>query len=107
MAERRRITAALDDDTFQQLEYWSQKKGINITDFVRDAIEFRIAFYNKDYPLAPMEVQRLNQLIDAVASMSSNVHSLERVVTSGFDSLLGLCKGDNNYLNEEDGELDA
>ena len=55
--------------------------------------------------LKTLEQARLNQLIDAMAVLSSNVKSLESVVTSGFDSLLVLTKGDNYLLSHQDGEL--
>ena len=67
-----------------------------------EAAMFRINWLVGDYELAPLEVQRLNQIIDILTAFSSNVQSLERVVTSGFDSLLSLTKGDN-YLLDEDG----
>ena len=64
-----------------------------------------IAYENKDYDLPDLEQARLNQLIDNMAVLSSNIHSLENVITSGFDSLLGLVKGDNYLLEHEDGEI--
>lgn len=59
-----------------------------------------IDIQNGNYQLPTLEAQRLNQLIDGMAVMSRNMQSLEQVVTSGFDSLIGLTRGDN-YLYEE------
>lgn len=95
-----RVTTTLTDDEFNMLQYWAESDGISINEFLRDAIEFRIKWKQKDYPLAPLEIQRVNQLVDAISSLTSNVNSLEQVVVSGFDSLLGLVRGDN-YLLEE------
>ena len=50
--------------------------------------------------LSTMEQARLNQLVDVVALLSSNVKNLESVVVSGFDSLVGLTRGDNYLLDE-------
>ena len=47
----------------------------------------------------------MNQLVDVVTNLSSNIKSLEDVTVSGFDSLLGLTRGDNYLLEHEDGEL--
>jgi len=52
-----------------------------------------------------MEQARLNQLIDVVHILASNQKSLEQVVTEGFDSLLGLVRGDNYLLENDDGEI--
>lgn len=104
-ADARRVTVTLTPDMYQQLSYWAQKKGISINQYLFDAIQKSIAWENQDYPLPTLEQARLNQLIDAMAAMSSNVKSLESVVVSGFDSLLGLTRGDNYLLEHEDGEL--
>lgn len=98
-----RVTTTLSDEEFLTLQHWAKQSDVSINDFIREAIMFRIRWKQKDYPLAPLEVQRLNQLLDAVMTLSSNVNSLEQVVVSGFDSLLGLVRGDN-YLLEEGGD---
>lgn len=104
-ANAQRVTVTLDKDMFQRLQYWADKKGLSINQYLYEAIESKIAYENKDYPLPTLEQARLNQLIDAMAVLSSNVKSLESVVTSGFDSLLVLTKGDNYLLSHQDGEL--
>lgn len=102
MADAKRVTLRFDEDTVAMIKHWAKKEGMDFNEFVRDAVEFRIKWLLKDYPIPAMEIQRLNQLVDGIAALSSNVHSLEGVVTSGFDSLLGLTRGDN-YLLEADG----
>lgn len=98
-----RVTTTLTDEEFDILKHWADKDDVSINDFIRESVLFRIRWKQKDYPLEPLEVQRVNQLVDAVTSLTSNVNSLERVVVSGFDSLLGLVRGDN-YLLEEGGD---
>lgn len=100
-----RLTIRIEDEDFEAMERYCKKTGIAMNDFIREAAAFKIAWTQKDYDLAPLEVQRLNQLIEIITSLSYNVKSLEGVVTSGFDSLLGLTRGDNYLLDEEDGEL--
>ena len=100
-----RVTTTISDDQFERLKYWSEKHQISINAYIADAIDKMIRYENKDYDLPTLEIQRLNQLIDAVTVNSSNIQSLERVVVSGFDSLLGLTRGDNYLLEEEDGEI--
>ena len=100
-----RVTATLDDDMFERLKYWSDKKGLSINEYLHDAIVLSIKRENMDYDLPALEIQRLNQLIDGITVLSTNVKSLEDITVSGFDSLLSLCKGDSYLLEAEDGEI--
>lgn len=104
-SDTKRVTATVTSDTFERLQYWADRKGISINQYLNEAIDQAIAYENKNYPLPTLEQARLNQLIDQMAILSSNVNSLEKVVVSGLDSLLGLTRGDNYLLEHEDGEL--
>ena len=84
-----RVTVTLSNDQFERLKYWADKRGCSINEYLNDAIDLSIRRENKDYDLPDLEIQRLNQLVDVITVLSSNVQSLESVVTSGFDSLLG------------------
>ena len=101
----KRVTATVTDTTYERLCYWAEKNGVSINQYLNEAIDMKIAYENRDYPLTTLEQARLNQLIDHIAVLSSNVKSMESVVQSGFDSLLGLTRGDNYLLEHEDGEL--
>ncbi|SIO89648.1 hypothetical protein BQ8420_22665 [Nocardiopsis sp. JB363] len=61
---------------------------------------------NGDFDVPDLLTARMNQLIDENKALSTNVANLERVITSGLDSLIGLTRGEN-YLSDqyEDGEL--
>lgn len=99
---KHKFTARFDDELHTQITYWAKKKGITINDLFKEAIELYIRHQNRDYDLPELEIQRLNQLIDNMATLSSNVNALERVVVSGFDSLLSLTRGDNYLLDADD-----
>ena len=101
-----RFTASVDEDTYERVRYWASKSSLSINEWLREAIELYIRYLNKDYDLPVLEIQRLNQLIDSISVLSSNVGSLEKVIVSGFDSLISLTRGDNYLLDEDDGELD-
>lgn len=103
--ETKRVTVTVTEETYQRMVYWANKNGISINQFLNDALDLKIAFENRDYPLPTLEQARLNQLIDGFAAMSSNFSSLQDVVIAGFDSLLKLTKGDNYLLEHEDGEI--
>lgn len=104
---RFRFTASVDEETYERVLYWAKKNNLSINELLRDAINLYIAHQNKDYDLPALEIQRLNQLVDQILSLSSNVGSLEKVVTHGFESLIQLTRGDNYLLEEDDGELDV
>lgn len=97
------MTIRLDVDTMERIEYWAARRQMSKNEYIAAAIDHMIAWENKDYDLPTAEIQRLNQLVDLVMSLNSNVRSLEQMTQSGFDSLLGLTRGDN-YLLEQDEE---
>lgn len=103
--ERRRVTVTLSVDDYIKLKHFAEKKEMSINEYVREAILFLNKWELGDVDLPTLEIQRLNQLVDTITILSSNVHSLENVITSGFDSLLGLTRGDNYLLEQVDGDL--
>ncbi len=100
-----RIAFRLPDEVAERLRYWADKRGVSMNEYVVEAIVRSIAWENQDYPLPTLEQARLNQLIDEMRSLTTGVRNVEHVIVSGFDSLLGLAKGDSSYLLDEDGEL--
>jgi len=92
-------------DTYERAKYWASKAGISVNEYVAEGLEEKIARENGDYDLPTLEQARLNQLVDQVSSLSTNLANLQSVVTDGFGSLLGLTRGDNYLLDDEDGEL--
>lgn len=102
-----RTTLRIPGDTSARVEYWASKLGVTETDFMVDAVEEKIARMNGDYDLPTLEQARLAQLLDQVKSLAVTNEQLEVVITKGFDSLLGLARGDNDYLRDKDnGEMD-
>lgn len=100
-----RVTLRLTDKDYGRLTYWAEKAGMSVNEFVPTILDRWIDIENGNYQLPTLEAARLNQIIDVVLGLSSNVQSLESVVISGFDSLLKLTKGDNYLLEHEDGEF--
>lgn len=101
-ANAKRVTVTLSVDEYTQLVHWAKKHNVSVNVYLHDCIEHMINWESADYDLPTAEIRRLNQLIDGMAVLSRNIKGLEGVVTSGFDSLIGLCRGDN-YLLDEDG----
>lgn len=101
-SETKRMTVRLDAAEYETVRFWSSKIGISENDFVREAIALKIRHANGDYDLPTAEIQRLNQLIDLIGSLSSNISNLEDVTVSGFQSLISLTRGDNYLLDNDD-----
>ncbi|GHB91578.1 hypothetical protein GCM10010306_103440 [Streptomyces umbrinus] len=103
---RQGMFVRLDRDDKQRAEYWADKRGFSsLNEYVAEAVVEKIRRENLDYDLPTLEIARLNELVDQVAALAKNSANLERVVTTGFDSLIGLTRGDNYLLDDEDGEL--
>lgn len=100
--DKKQVNLVLSQEEYDRLVYWAKKEDLTISEYLRQSIELSIRVAVGDYDLPRLEVQRLNQLIDAMAALSSNVGSLEQVVQSGFTTLLGLTRGDAYLLDEGD-----
>lgn len=101
-----RIAFRIPETTAEKLRYWSAKRGMSMNEYVLDAIRRQIAWENQDYPLPTLEQARLNQLVAGFNQLAANQGNLERIITAGFDSLLGLTRGENYLIDDEDGELE-
>ena len=103
--ERVRVPVRVGKDLKARAEYWADKHEMSVNEYIAEALDDRIRRENLDYDLPSLEIARLNQVVDEMKANSTNLANLEQVVTRGFDSLLGLVRGSNYLLNEEDGEL--
>lgn len=104
MSEKR-ITLRLDEETHDMLKYWSNKEDVSINQFIIECIHHNVGFLNHDYDIPDAMIRRVNQLVDVINILASNQKSLEEVIINGFDSIMGLARGDNYLLDEEKGDL--
>lgn len=98
---RSRKTLRFYDSDLAKLEYWADKDGISVNEFIIEAVNHYIAFRNGDYQLQTLEQQRLNQLTDMIAGLAQNVNSLSSIIVSSMGSITKLAQG-SNYLLDED-----
>jgi hypothetical protein len=104
-APRVRVPVRVHPDTKERAAYWADRANISVNEYMAEAVEEKIRRENGDYDLPTLEIARLGQIVDEMASLSTNVGNLERITTTGFDSLMGLTRGDNYLLDPEDGEI--
>lgn len=105
--ERERVGIRLSSTDRERAAYWADKRGYpSVNQYMVEAVVEKIRRENGDFDVPDLLTARMNQLIDEIKALSTNVANLERVVTSGLDSLIGLTRGEN-YLSDqyEDGEL--
>lgn len=100
-----RTHVRIPEDRVEVLKYWAARRGMSVNEYINEAIDAQIRKENGDLDVPNVLTCRVNQLVDIVTELSSNLKSLEDVTTSGFDSLLGLTRGDNYLLEHEDGEI--
>lgn len=99
----KRVTATIDSDTYDKLAYIADKKGISLSEALREGIDLLIRYVNEDYyPLAKLEAERINQLTDHIVALSANIKNLENLTIEGFSSLINITKGDNYLFDEEE-----
>lgn len=103
---RTAIKIRLHPDVLERTKYWADRENLSFNEYLSMAVEEKIARANGNYDLPALEIQRMNQLVDEMKAMSINMTNLETVTVNGFDSLLGLTRGDSYLQDAEDGELD-
>ena len=92
---KHRITATLDHATYVRMQQWADAKGISINDFLREAVELKIRFENRNYPLPALEIIRLSELVEEVKALSTNMRALEITVHTGVGALMDAATGMN------------
>ena len=97
-----RVTLRFTESDHARMQYWAERADCSVNEFIILMLEQWIDIQNGNYQLPSLEVQRLNQLVESVQVLSQSMGSLESIVTSGFDSLLSLTRGDNYLLEQID-----
>lgn len=104
--QRTGVYVRLGDDDLERVRYWAARRGYtSVGEYVAEAVMAQIRRENQDYDLPTAEIARLNELVDQMKALSSNMANLEQVTVVGFESLLNLTRGDSYLLDAEDGEL--
>ncbi len=68
-----------------QATYWAEKRGYpSLNEYLAEAVAEQVRRENQDYDLPTLEIARLNELVDQITALSTNVANLEHVVTQGL-----------------------
>ncbi|MCL6663454.1 hypothetical protein [Paenibacillus amylolyticus] len=102
-SERHSMRLLKDDKAF--VVYWAEMFDMDVTELMITSVRHYVSWKNKDFDLPTAEMQRLNQLIDAMESMASSNEKLSNTVINGFDAMMGMMRGDNYLIEPENGDL--
>lgn len=105
VSKTERVNMRMYAADYDKLTYWSDAFGMGRTELLLTAMHHYIAHRNKDYDLPTAEIQRLNQMVDAVNNLAKNQELLQQTLVNGLDALLGIARGDNYLSDKEDGSL--
>lgn len=100
--QSKRITLRIHPDIHARAQFWAERGGISVNEYVMEAIEQKI---ERDNGLiadgGTLMDRRMGQLIDGLKSMESRVGNMEVVTTRGFEMLTQLARGDNFLLDDD------
>lgn len=100
-----RANIRMTEDLYNSINYWAEKKGVKVTDYIRDALLLQIKRDNKDYDLPSLEAHRLNQIIDTLEIVSANMSCLQDIIQSNFGNLMTVMNGTNYLADIGQGEV--
>lgn len=104
--KRPRTFIRLSSKTKARAQYWAEERGYSsVNEYIAEAVADKIARENGDYDLPTLEIARLNQVVDEMKALSTNVGSLEASVLAQLTSLTQLTTGDTYLMDAVDGEL--
>lgn len=104
-AGRVAVKLRLHVDTKARVGYWASRADMSDNEYMTEAIEEKIARENGDFNVPSLIVQRINEMIDRMGSLTVAQNNLQRVCLDGFGSITGLARGDDYLLDDDDGEL--
>ena len=96
--ELKRLNLRLPMDMFKRIEYWSQRHGLSMNDYLIEAIDHAIKYENMDYELPHFEAIRAQQDRDMLVAMSHKMDHIESMVSASNEHLMLLMSG-GNYVN--------
>lgn len=100
-----RFSMRMYGDDYNRLVYWADRFGMDKTELLVASMDHYIRWKNGDYDLPSAEIQRLNQLIDAVQNLITQQQEMMKMFVSGFDAIIGMARGDNYLVDDENGDL--
>jgi len=98
--ERRRVSCRLDEEDYQTLRYWAERADMTVSEYLAEAIRYKIAYDAGDYDVPNLLTQRLAQLVEADTNLAVRFESLSELVTSSMRALLALTRDDSYLLDD-------
>lgn len=98
-----RMWARIHPDTKARVAYWATSHGLTQNEYVAEAIEEKIRRENGDYDLPTLEMKRLNEIRDLIASF---LPVLENMISESraMNTLITRTARGDNYLLDADAD---
>ena len=101
-----RYNFRVEDDLNDKLNHFSEKENLSINEFLTRAVNFYINYKLCDYKLAPLEVQRYDQLLASHKALMSLLEKLidrvditSKMTVSVLQSAISGMVGDEVVFN--------
>lgn len=98
---RQQMTLRMHPDLHTQIQYWANRRGVSMADYVTDAVTTAIGRENGDYDLPTLEMQRLARIEAVVVSLSHDVNNLNDSTRTSLDTLINLTRSSNYFTDSE------
>lgn len=89
-ANKATISVETTKRTKDRLQYYANREGETLRQFVEKAIDERIAKLNGDYDIPNITVSRINQLAENEALVREELKLLRQAMNNGFSAILTL-----------------
>ena len=88
-------------ELYDQAEYWAERHGVSVNEYINMALELSIKFENQDYELPFMEAIRMQQLLDMQVTVLRQVEEIRDYVRMSNSNLMNVINGKNYLMDEE------
>lgn len=102
-----RLTLRLDMVDYERARFWADKGECSLKEYICEAIdEKNRRSAGEHVGESTLVTNRLGELVDQLAGLSTEVQNLTVTTVRGFDLFTNLSRGDSYLIDEEmDGEL--
>lgn len=95
MVAKKQLKVTVPDSTIAMIDHYRTSisdKGVSRAVFVENAIDAYVREINRDYRGNDLVVHRVNQILEEIKLLSSEVDVNNSILQNGFDTLFNLTK---------------
>lgn len=95
MVAKKQLKVTVPDSTIAMIDHYRTSisdNGVSRAVFVENAIDAYVREINRDYRGNDLVVHRVNQILEEIKLLSSEVEVNNNILQNGFDTLFNLTK---------------